>query len=375
MIEQPEEAYTEFVQKEYGKGGIGLQISGREYAVWYDELGMQIVVGHTVRDHVLDKVFLSWEEVSGRIHQLLRQGEYAPQVVLDAARENALKEHADALIYMERDMAEGIAELVFEDTEVFHNTFPTVTEKVCALLEQPGYLADLNERLEALAECYQEDKEIMRFHFYRPDKVLEQFQKFAKEAVPYQAREGFAWEEHPIFITQDEIDAFLVGGGSYRDGRLSTYAFFIQDKSEREKADFVKESYGIGGRSHALSGADHSHADYDSKGLKLERGSYSHPEATVFLKWSQVTKRIEFLIDQDFYLKAADYTRMPSYEREQLAKRIVSFYYRLPEEIERPFPDSFLGEEARRELPLLLEQEETAEELVKKWTKPLQPYL
>lgn len=232
-------------------------------------------------------------------------------------------------------------------------------------------MADLNERLEALAEYYQEDKEIMRFHFYRPDKVLEQFQKFAKEAVPYQAREEFAWEEHPIFITQDEIDAFLVGGGSYRDGRLSTYAFFIQDKSEREKADFVKESYGIGGRSHALSGADHSHADYDGKGLKLERGSYSHPEATVFLKWTQVVKRIEFLIEQDFYLKAADYTRMHIYEREQLANRIVSFYYRLPEEIERPFPDSFLGEEARRELPLLLEQEETAEELVKKMDEAL----
>ena len=108
MIEQPEEAYTEFVQKEYGKGGIGLQISGREYAVWYDELGMQIAVGHTVHDTVLDKVFLSWEEVSGRIHQLLRQGEYAPQVVLDAARENALKEHADALIYMERDMQRAL---------------------------------------------------------------------------------------------------------------------------------------------------------------------------------------------------------------------------------------------------------------------------
>ena len=40
------------------------------------------------------------------------------------------------------------------------------------------------------------------------------------------------------------------------------------------------------------SGADHSHADYDGKGLKLERGSYSHPEATVFLKWTQVVKRI-----------------------------------------------------------------------------------
>ena len=52
--------------------------------------------------------------------------------------------------------------------------------------------------------------------------------------------------------------------------------------------------------------------------------------------------------------------------REQMANRIVSFYYRLPEEIERPFSDSFLGEEERQELPLLLEQEETAEELVKK---------
>lgn len=375
MIEQPEEAYTEFVQKEYGKGGIGLQISGREYAVWYDELGMQIAVGHTVRDTLSNKVFLSWEEVSGRIHQLLRQGEYAPQVVLDAARENALKEHADVLIYMERDMADGIAELVFEDTEVFHNTFPTVTEKVCALLEQPGYLADLNERLEALAEYYQEDKEIMRFHFYRPDKVLEQFQKFAKEAVPYQAREEFAWEEHPIFITQDEIDAFLVGGGSYRDGRLSTYAFFIQDKSEREKADFVKESYGIGGRSHALSGADHSHADYDGKGLKLERGSYSHPEATVFLKWTQVVKRIEFLIEQDFYLKAADYTRMPIYEREQLANRIVSFYYRLPEEIERPFPDSFWGKKQDGSYRFCWSRKKQRKNWSKKWTKPLQPYL
>ena len=55
---------------------------------------------------------------------------------------------------------------------------------------------------------YEMDKDLMRFHFYRPDKVAAQFQKFAKEAIPYQAREGFEWEVHPVFITQDEIDAF-----------------------------------------------------------------------------------------------------------------------------------------------------------------------
>mgnify|MGYP000517842173 CR=1 FL=1 len=62
---------------------------------------MQIAVGHTVTDHILDKAFLSWEDVSGRIHQLLDQGEYAPQSVLDAARSNAVKEHAQALAYIE----------------------------------------------------------------------------------------------------------------------------------------------------------------------------------------------------------------------------------------------------------------------------------
>ena len=80
-------------------------------------------------------------------------------------------------------------------------------------MKQPEYLSELNERLEGLAEAYAEDKSIMRFHHYRPDKVLAQFKKFTKEAVPYQAREGFAWEEHPVFITQDEIDAFLARGG------------------------------------------------------------------------------------------------------------------------------------------------------------------
>ena len=92
MIEQTPEEYTEFVRREYGTGGKGLVIDGTEYSVWFDELGMQVAVGHTVTDRILDKVFLSWEEVSGRIHQLLRQGEYAPQVVLDAARLNALEE-------------------------------------------------------------------------------------------------------------------------------------------------------------------------------------------------------------------------------------------------------------------------------------------
>lgn len=53
-----------------------------------------------------------------------------------------------------------------------------MVEKVSALLDQQEYLEDLNERLAGLAEAYDLDKELMRCHFYRPDKVSVQFQKF-----------------------------------------------------------------------------------------------------------------------------------------------------------------------------------------------------
>ena len=50
MSEQAPEEYTEFVKREYRKGGKGFQIDGNEYSVWFDETGMQIAVGHTVTD-------------------------------------------------------------------------------------------------------------------------------------------------------------------------------------------------------------------------------------------------------------------------------------------------------------------------------------
>ena len=97
MIEQDSADYVEFLKNEYGTGGKGFKIDGTEYSVWFDELGMQIAVGHTVHDQILDKAFLSWEDISTRVKQLLDQGEYAPQSVLDAARDNAVKEHAQVL--------------------------------------------------------------------------------------------------------------------------------------------------------------------------------------------------------------------------------------------------------------------------------------
>ena len=368
MSEQTPEEYTEFVKREYRKGGKGFQIDGNEYSVWFDETGMQIAVGHTVTDQILDKAFLSWEDVSGRIHQLLDQGEYAPQSVLDAARSNAVKEHAQALAYMKGDMAEGVAEIVFDEEDLPHlrSIYPEITDYLEEKLEDPQWLSELNERLDALAEAYEENHSIMRFHHYNPVNISKQFQKFADEVIPYQARDGFAWKEHPMFITQDEIDAYLAGGGAYSQGRLRTYSFYLLHEDERARTGFIKEQYGIGGSSHALSGADDSHANYDGKGLFLARGAYGNPYTSVLLSWNKVANRVAYLIKNDQFLQAEDYARMPEYEREQMANKVLRFYDRLPEEMDRPFTEDFFWEKPGKEMVAVLENPEQTEELLQK---------
>jgi N12 class adenine-specific DNA methylase len=368
MSEQTSEEYTEFVKREYRKGGKGFQIDGKEYSVWFDETGMQIAVGHTVTDHILDKAFLSWEDVSGRIHQLLDQGEYAPQSVLDAARSNAVKEHAQALAYMKGDMAEGVAEIVFDEEDLPHlrSIYPEITDYLEEKLEDSQWLSELNERLDALAEAYEENHSIMRFHHYNPVNISKQFQKFADEIIPYQARDGFAWKEHPMFITQDEIDAYLAGGGAYSQGRLRTYSFYLLHEDERARTGFIKEQYGIGGSSHALSGADDSHANYDGKGLFLARGAYGNPYTSILLSWNKVANRVAYLIKNDQFLQAEDYARMPEYEREQMANKVLRFYDRLPEEMDRPFTEDFFWEKPGKEMEAVLENPEQTGELLQK---------
>ena len=233
MVEKTSEEYAEFVRKEYGKGGKGIEIDGREYSVWFDESGFNISEGRNA-ELAPFKTTLSWEEVSGRLKQLLMQGEYAPQGILDLARQNAVREHAETLIYFERDMSEGVSEEVFGDTDLFDGVFPGVLDRVSEYISDRDNLHDINTRLERFAERFNDDHDLMRFTFHNPNKVSKLFKDFEKEAVPYLAAEGFGWKEHREFITQDQIDHFFTDAS--KDTKLSVYALLSKDFTADEKA-------------------------------------------------------------------------------------------------------------------------------------------
>ncbi len=107
-----------------------------------------------------------------------------------------MKEHAQALAYMKGDMAEGVAEIVFDEEDLPHlrSIYPEITDYLTEKLQDPGWLSDLNERLEALAEAYETDKSLMRFHHYNPVNVSRQFQKFADEVITLSGKRGICME-------------------------------------------------------------------------------------------------------------------------------------------------------------------------------------
>ena len=81
-------------------------------------------------------------------------------------------------------------------------------------------------------------------------------------------------------------------------GKGRIFAFFQEPHTDKEKVDFLKQEYGISGRSNALSGAGSSWESYDGKGLHYKKDGC--PD--VHFTWNAVSKRITELIRQGRYL-------------------------------------------------------------------------
>ena len=104
-------------------------------------------------------------------------------------------------------------------------------------------------------------------------------------------------EDVKQFITDDEIDVSLSGGSGFSDGKKRIYEFFTQNHDSKEKIEFLKNEYGTGGRSPALSGASGSSENHDYKVIKYQKKNCED----ITLTWEKVSKRIDELISKEIY--------------------------------------------------------------------------
>ena len=192
---------------------------------------------------------------------------------------------------------------------------------------------------------------------------------------------NFMVEKTPEEYTEFVKNEYGTGGKGFEiDG--AKYAAWFDDLGLRIAAGdtakggtivnvFLKDHYGIGGSSRALSGADDSYENHDGRGISLGRGTYGNPYAKVHLNWNQAAGRIDQLIRDSEYLKPTDYSRMPVYERERMAMRVMSFYHHLSNEVERPYPQDLYHEEGRKALVEKLADPEQAAKLLEQMDNAL----
>ncbi len=175
--------------------------------------------------------------------------------------------------------------------------FPEESAWLTEQLKSPEFRQNLAEEYAAFWTAYQQDRDLLRFHYHKPREIWENLQDLSLPRTTFTSQ----LTEVPSvkqFITEDEIDAAMTRGSGFAGGKGRVFTFFQEPHTDKEKVDFLKHEYGIGGHSHALSGAMKSDESHDGKGLHYKKDGC--PD--VHFTWEKVAKRITDLIQKGRYL-------------------------------------------------------------------------
>ena len=175
--------------------------------------------------------------------------------------------------------------------------FPEESAWLTEQLKSPEFRQTLAEEYAAFWTAYQQDRDLLRFHYHKPKEIWGNLKDLSLPRTAFTSQ----MTEVPTvkqFITEDEIDAAMTRGSGVSGGKGRIFAYFQNSHTDKEKVDFLRHEYGIGGHSHALSGAGGSWEDHDGKGLHYKKGGC--PD--VHFTWEKVAKRITNLIQKGRYL-------------------------------------------------------------------------
>ena len=332
--------------KDTFNGGNGLYIDEREVSSWYSDQGIHFAYGTSAReDHTQ---VLSWSDAANRIAELLENGEFATNVELQEALDYERDRISESLWYLIHDLSvEGKEQGFFEFLEK-GGGFPDETKRLSEALKNPEYLVDVIKEYGRFLEAYREDREVLRFHYHKVDSLYQKLQELALPRKEYTSN----LTELPkvkAFITEDEVFATLSRGSGIDRGKERITKFFKENHTLQEKADFLKDEYGTGGRSHAVSGLTGSGEWHDAKGIKLEKKDCSD----VFFTWSSVAKHIDELLSKNIYLEEKKIeSKAEREEAKEAQKSQKSQYYSKDE------PENLMTKEMLERVPELYAQEE-----------------
>ncbi len=282
--------------KEIYRGANGLEIEGRKISAWFGKEGAIFKDGDEARYR--EGQIVSWKDLANNINDLLNRGEFASNVEVIESATYEREKIAEKLLYLKRDLSDETKDRYLAIlNDIKGRGFPDEKENLGKKLEDKNFINKLRKEYEVFLEEYKINPDILRFHHYKLSRIYNDINDLEIERKLYRSN---LKDIAPIqsFITQDEIDENLKRGSGFSDGKKRIYEFFTKKHDLKEQADFLKNEYGVGGSSHALSAARESGEWHDAKGIKYNKGNAKE----IQLSWSNVARRINDLIKKNRYI-------------------------------------------------------------------------
>ena len=101
----------------------------------------------------------------------------------------------------------------------------------------------------------------------------------------------------------EDIALVMASGSGFAQGKERIAAFFQENHIPKERAEFLKNEYGIGGQTWTFLDGSHGFLEYNARGIQLR--SYPEGQEQRF-SWSDAAKRIGVLIAAGKYLDKAE---------------------------------------------------------------------
>ena len=298
-------------------GGNGFKTPEGELSAWYAVDGIHIAPGRSA-EYVRSAQVIAWQDAAAHISQLMDSGAYASNVELAEAGQHERMQLAQAFWYLKHDLSDEAREqgyLSCMDT-LRGGGFPDETARLAEQLTNTDFRETLSGEFAQFYAAHEQDRSLLRFHYHKLDQIWQSLRELPLPRREYSS-EMTAVPELARFITEDEIDHALDRGSGVEGGKGRIYEYFTADHTGKEKAAFLKDEYGIGGRSHAVSGASHSDESHGSRGIVLKKAGCANVE----LSWTKVAARIDSLIQKDRFLSPREKERYAQLQREKEAER------------------------------------------------------
>ena len=154
-------------------GGNGLITENGRFSAWYGDDGIHIAKGDAAQ-HLRSAQLIRWTDAAERIDELLDSGTFATNLEVTEAPRYERLSIAVAVWNLYHDFSDEAKSLGYLSClgNIHSTNFPEETERLTDDLLNPEFREQFLTEYKIFLDAYRENRELLRFHFHRPQALL-----------------------------------------------------------------------------------------------------------------------------------------------------------------------------------------------------------